>query len=69
LAAIALAALARALEDQYPGVRRMALLGLGEIGPRAKDSLASVRQALADAHPEVRIAAAEALSRIEGTKD
>jgi HEAT repeat protein len=55
------AALADALKDQDPAVRRMAAFCLWEVGPRADLVLPAVRAALKDPDDEVRLIAAGAL--------
>jgi HEAT repeat protein len=58
-------ALAEALRDQDPFVRREAALSLGRLGPDARAATAALRMALRDRKPDVRKASAEALRRID----
>ena len=61
----AIPALAVAVSDPDPRVRRAAVLALGAIGPAAKSVAATLRLALKDQDPEVRKAAGAVLLTLE----
>lgn len=67
-AAEATAAVVRALEDEHPLVRYLAVEALGAIGPAAKESIPALEAALQDDDELVRSAAVEALSAIRGQR-
>ena len=59
--------LIRALENEQSPIHvriEMAAL-LGELGPAAKPAISALREAAADAHPDIRRAASQALESIE----
>jgi N-sulfoglucosamine sulfohydrolase len=53
------------LKDTDPAARYWAAVGLGALGKEGRPSAEALRAALADASPTVRVAAADALYRIE----
>jgi len=66
--AVAVPALAQALQDRDGGVRRTASTSLGQFGPAATSAVVSLRAALNDPNPQVRVDAARALRSIQGTE-
>jgi TIR domain/HEAT repeats len=63
-AASAVPALAEALKDHDPGIRRSAADALGGIGPAAASAVPALAEALKDQHASVRQSAANALGGI-----
>ena len=60
----AVPALASALKDLHAQVRELAVWGLGQIGPAAKDAVPALGQALGDVSVQVRQTAAWALGMV-----
>lgn len=67
-AVIAVADLLRLLEDRREGIRIGACIGLGGIGPAAREALPALRRALQDPSHDVRRFAQRAIEKIERTK-
>jgi hypothetical protein len=58
------------LKDRsVPENRRFAAWALGEIGPKARNAVLALKDALDDDHLPAQKAAAEALKKIQGTQD
>lgn len=52
-------------ERYYPDVRSVAAEALGAIGPAAQEAIPALKEATKDKNADVRVAAAEALKKIE----
>ncbi len=63
---LAVAAIAVALSDEQPAVRKAATIALGEIGPTARSALVALRRAATDDDGAVREAAAVAIANVSG---